>query len=281
MFYIDAHCDSVSGWKHLDFQRLRRTFPDGGVQFAACFARENAYETVNRQLDALDALFVPTVVRPSDVTRLKNSRSFGMLRAIEGGDSLEGRIERVDEFYGRGVRAFGLTWNTPNALHDEGLTDFGREVIARLEKLGMLVDLAHISRAGFWDAMGCVKRPPIVSHACAAALREHRRNLDNAQLRAVAERGGVVGICLYPPFLTEGEGADIECAARHIAWVHRVAGREAVGLGTDFDGVDALPEGIADVCDMPKLFDALRAAGMSAEDVELAAGGNWARILGC
>ncbi|GHV09558.1 peptidase [Clostridia bacterium] len=285
MFYIDAHCDSVSSHRQLDFKRLRRAFPRGGLQFMACFALNDHYTRINCQLDALDALGVQTVTRHSGLAAVRAKGGFGMLRAIEGGECLDGDVRRVDEFRRRGVRCLGLTWNNANALSggaktpDVGLTDFGREVIDRLENRGMLTDLAHISRAGFWDALEVARRPPIVSHACAAALCAHPRNLDDAQLRALAAKGGVIGIALYPDFLSEDCHADIDRVAAHIIHVYRVAGRESVGLGTDFDGIDTLPDGINDVSDMPKLYDALRACGMKSGDADLVMGGNFYRVI--
>ena len=266
MFYIDAHCDSViPAYGHLDFNRMRVT--ESGIQFMACFSPD--FETVIQMLDKLDCCGIPDVLSRADV----GVDGWRVLRSIEGGDCLNGDLSRLDYFYKRGVRAMGLTWNNENPLSggadspEKGLTPLGILAIKRMEELGIAVDLAHISEKGFWDALEVIKKPPIVSHTAANALYPHRRNLTDGQIRAVAARGGVIGICLYPVFLG---CAALETVARHIAHIRNVGGEDCVGIGTDFDGIDSLPDGISGVEDMPKLFEMLD---------EKTIGLNFARVL--
>jgi membrane dipeptidase len=171
------------------------------------------------------------------------------------------------------MRSMGLTWNDENALSGgastpkKGLTALGAEMITRMEDMGIAVDLAHISEQGFSDALETVKNPPIVSHTAAYALHSHRRNLTDEQIRAIAERGGVIGVCLYPEFLG---GTKIDTFLRHIEHIRNMGGSESVGIGTDFDGIDTLPEGITAVEDMQKVLDMLD---------EKVIGLNFARVL--
>ena len=299
MFTIDAHCDTVLHMHdpamaqsppphHLSFDRLPE---GGGLQWMACFPLRGMrpYELVTGLLDTLDAAQaeagLPTVTNAARIKELAGNRSWGVLRSVEGGEALENDLSRMDELYARGVRSVGLTWNHPNALSggsetpDQGLTAFGREVIERMETLGMAVDLAHISAAGFWGAIDMIKRPAAVSHACCAALCEHRRNLNDQQIRALAERGGVMGVCLCSVFLNGTAKADTDDVVKHFMHLRNIGGRECVGLGSDFDGIDVLPSGITGAADIYKLWDALSKAGVPASDIELMAHGNWTRLL--
>jgi len=261
MLYIDAHCDSIEplcpspdggfapvppDWlPQLDVGRLTRV-SESGVQFMAAFSPD--FEAVKCMLDKMDGFEAAlTEVNPN----------WRILRTVEGGDCLEGDLKRLDYLYSRGVRSLGLTWNNPNALSggadtpELGLTPFGAQVIERMEELNMPVDLAHISPMGFFDALKVCKKPPIVSHTAAYELSPHRRNLTDEQIRAAAERGGVIGVCLYPVFLG---GDTLDTVVRHVEHIKNVGGCECVGIGTDFDGIEQLPQGINGVEDMPKLF---------------------------
>lgn len=250
MFYIDAHCDSVApvcSPPQLDIERMRVC--ESGIQFMACFSPD--FDTVKAMLDKLDGF-------EKELTDA--DKNWSILRTVEGGECLENDLKRIDYLYRRGVRSLGLTWNNSNALSggantpELGLTPFGVQVIERMEELGILVDLAHISPKGFFDALNVCKKPPIVSHTAAFALNPHKRNLTDEQIRAVAERGGVIGVCLYPVFLG---GGDIDAVVRHVEHIRNVGGCECVGLGTDFDGIEQLPKGIEGVQGMPKLFERL------------------------
>ena len=133
------------------------------------------------------------------------------LMGVEGGHAIESSIEKLDALYARGVRYMTLTWNNGNEWAGSsmdpgrpgGLTAFGRQVVRRMNELGMLVDVSHVSDATFWDVLGTTTRPVIASHSSCRALASHPRNLTDEQLRAVAKSGGVVGINFYPVFLDD------------------------------------------------------------------------------
>ncbi|MCL1819757.1 MAG: dipeptidase [Oscillospiraceae bacterium] len=265
MLYADAHCDSIAPLYHprqLDAERLGSVCGEG-IQFMAAFSPD--FSGVLSMLDDMDTFEAAVSAYAAD---------WRIVRAVEGGDCLRGDMSRLDTLYERGVRSLGLTWNNKNELSggantpDIGLTAFGAEVIERCEELGILVDLAHISLKGFFDALKVCKKPPIVSHTAAYALHSHKRSLTDGQIRAVAERGGVIGVCLYPDFLG---GDDIDDVVRHIEHIRKVGGRACTGIGTDFDGIERLPKGISGVQDMPKLLERLD---------EQTIGLNFARIVG-
>ena len=192
----------------------------------------------------------------------------------------------LEVFYWQGLRAIGLTWNHRNELadglgvqSDYGLTPFGREVVKRMNTLGMVVDLAHINEAGFWEAMALSTDPVIVSHANAKALCGHRRNMNDAQLDAIRDKGGFIGMCFAPSFLTENPSdAKLEDVIRHIDYICERIGPEHVAFGSDYDGIESTPEGLEDVSCFPKILARLEALGYSAEDRQKIAHGNVVRV---
>jgi membrane dipeptidase len=209
----------------------------------------------------------------------------GML-SMEGAEPLQGDVDLLRLFLRLGVRALGLTWNGRNALADGvddaitggGLTVAGRRVVAEMNRLGMLVDVSHLSEGGFWDVVSECRGPFIASHSNARAICPHRRNLSDAQLCAVAASGGVVGINFCPPFLTATGQAGISDILEHAEHMLSVMGRGHVGLGSDFDGVRQLPEGIMGVEALPALAQAFEKEFGSEVAAELM-GGSFTELL--
>ena len=187
------------------------------------------------------------------------------LLSLEGADPLHGDVELLRLFFRLGVRVMGLTWNGSNALADgvdvaeggRGLTELGRCIVKEMNRLGMLVDVSHLSERSFWDVISVCEGPVIASHSNARAICSHRRNLSDAQLRAVAASGGVVGLNFYPPFLASAGEAGLADILRHAEHMLSVMGRGHVGMGSDFDGVNRLPEGITGVESLPILAGAM------------------------
>ncbi|HWZ59827.1 MAG TPA: dipeptidase [Gemmatimonadaceae bacterium] len=236
-----------------------------------------------------------------DVRRAKASGRIAVFLAVEGGHAIEGSVDCLRAFYERGVRYLTLTWNNGNAwagssigiegTRTEGLTAFGREVIGEMNRLGMLVDVSHASDATVADVLATSTAPVIASHSSARALADHPRNLTDAQLRAIADAGGVINVNFYSRFIDPVYRAAVDAGATelpvtplsvlidHIDHVATVAGLEHVGLGSDFDGMSALPEGVPDVTGLPRIADALLARGYAERDVEGILGGNMLRLL--
>jgi membrane dipeptidase len=201
--------------------------------------------------------------------------------ALEGADTVKD-LDGARRFLQLGVRCFGLTWNFDNALgggclgNGRGLTPLGRDVIALCESQRVAVDLAHASEKTFYDALECSMSPPVVTHACMAAVRPHPRNLSDGQLRALGQRGGVAGVAFYVPFLTGEASCGLEAVVRHILHAVNVAGEDAVGLGSDFDGCGALPQGLEDTEKLPGLIERLPLPDRVREKVAYC---NFARVL--
>lgn len=210
----------------------------------------------------------------------------GFLLGLEGAAPLKGRPELLEPLQAEGLRLLGLTWNHRNAFADgvgvadgAGLTGAGRDLVALAEDLGILLDLAHLGPRGFLEVIAMARRPVVVSHANAFALRPHPRNLTDDQLRSVAARGGLIGVTLYPPFLTEAPRAEIGDVLRHLEHLVRVAGADAVGFGLDYDGIEAAPADLPDITALPRLLAAMDRLGLAEEDRRGILGWNWLRIL--
>jgi membrane dipeptidase len=231
--------------------------------------------TVHEQIDALDRQIAARpglrLVRTgAEVDQCRSDGVLGALLGIEGAHALEGDLDNVAAFARRGVRYIGLLHFSANEAgrpaygrgrrDDEGLTAWGAELVAACEASGVIVDLAHINKRGFLDACRLAKKPPIVSHTGVLGAFEHWRNIDDEQLRAVADRGGVVGVIFCPRFVG-GDG--LEPVVKHLKHIVDVVGEDAAALGSDWDGFIVPTSTLKDPRGLPLLTDALLAAGFS------------------
>ncbi len=206
--------------------------------------------------------------------------------SMEGASPLCGDLKMLDVFYRQGLRAIGLTWNHRNELADGlgvqsnyGLTPFGREVIQRMNQLGMVVDLAHINEAGFWEAMELSTSPVIVSHANVKALCGHRRNMNDQQLDAIKAQNGFIGVCFENSFLNEqASDASLDDLIRHIDYLAERIGPDHIGFGSDYDGIQATPRDLDDVSCFPRVLERLEKLGYSEADRAKIAHGNVLRV---
>ena len=215
---------------------------------------------------------------------LAKDRLSAML-GIEGAHCLEGKVERVDELWERGVRFIGLTHFSNNELAgastplhgNKGLTPLGHQMMEAMGKVGMAVDLAHASPKSIDEIFGHAAVRPFCSHTGVKGATNHWRNLSDAHLKTVADRGGVVGIMFGVPRYLGGKTFDD--VARHIEHAINVMGEDAVGLGSDFDGYIPLPQGMRDVRDLHLLTEALLRRGMPEARVEKVLGKNLTRFF--
>ena len=277
--FVDLHCDTLLRmWQkdcgldaasgHISLDKLCGA--GAGLQCFAAFlpthdsAAEHGvteepwtfFRTLAGIFDRETARF-PERLRPvRSVAEFEENRRAGRVSALltlEDAVCLEGKMERLYALHERGVRMIALTWNYENSLgfpnspdpvlHAKGLKDFGREVVEEMGRLGMAVDVSHLSEGGFWDVAALCGGPFIASHSCARALCEHSRNLTDAQLRALGEHGGVCGVNFYSRFLRQGaEHTGFADILRHMEYIADKAGIEAVALGSDFDGIDCTLE---------------------------------------
>ncbi|MGW9270249.1 membrane dipeptidase [Microbacterium sp. NPDC055599] len=236
----------------------------------------------------------------ADVRAAMAEGRIASLIGIEGGDQLGGSLAVLRQFARLGARYLTLTWSRTIAWADSatdearhgGLTEFGREVVRELNRIGVLVDLSHVAPSTMRDALAITTRPVIVSHSGARALCDHPRNVPDDVLAAIGAQGGVVMVPFVPTFLSqarrdwweaggagEAPAVGVSDAADHLDHVRRVAGAHAVGIGADYDGSDAMPDGLGDVSCYPALFAELRRRGWSEEDLAAAAHENVLRVL--
>lgn len=299
----DAHCDTVGRLgaldlalgcpdteAHLDFPRLRQNVK---LQFMAFFLHQAAPEQAWQDLRRMRRNLQVAMELCGGLELLLNWRQAGLkagaqlVLAVEGLDLLE-CASSAEELYRLGFRSLGLFWNNNNFLGcgadavgdaDCGLTNAGRDFVAYAERRGFLVDLAHASPKSFWQAADVQQKPLFVSHACCQALCAHRRNLSDEQLCSIGASGGWLGITMAPGFLRADGRAALPDLLKHVQHAVNLAGEDAVGFGSDFDGVDKLPQGIAGVQSWPNVAEALLGAGFSSSQTEKLLSGNLLRFL--
>ena len=223
---------------------------------------------------------------PKQLWHNKRQGKKSIMLGIENGLALEGNIRNLRHFANRGVVYMTLCHNGDNDICDSakgsqthgGVSDFGAKVIRQMNKLGLMVDLSHAAESSFYDALQISKMPIVCSHSSCRALCDHPRNLTDDQMRALATKGGVCQITLYPGFLrTDGE-ATIHDAMAHLRHAIDIMGIEHVGLGTDFDG-DGGIRGLADASELINFTRQLLRHHYSEDDIQLIWGGNFLRVM--
>lgn len=218
---------------------------------------------------------------PDDLWRNKFKGIKSVVKGIENGYAIGLDIDNVDRFRSRGVAYMTLCHNGDNDICDShkgnhehnGLSEFGKMVVERMNKVGMMVDLSHASEKSFWDAIECSSKPIICSHSSSRALCDHTRNLSDEQMRALAASGGVAQVCMYSGFLTKDGDATVDDAVRHIMHMIDVMGVSHVGIGSDFDGGGGLP-GLEDASWFMSLTERLISEGLSDDALSLVWGRN-------
>ncbi len=302
---VDLHCDTVLRWAdgkatlgrrgrggHIDLPRLRA----GGVgvqvfalYVAPSFGPDRSYERARSLLRTCrDELRRHTsgaglATSVAQIRRLHRAGKVAAVMSIENSDAIEDDLDRIGAFCRAGVRMMSLTWNPSNRLADGamehrngGLTPFGRRAVRRMQALRIIVDVSHLSEQSFWDVLTMTRGPIIASHSDAAAVQPHPRNLTNAQIRAVAERGGVIGINFYPDFLGE---PSVERAALHVDHMVKQGGVGCVAMGSDFDGIASTPHGLEDASRFPRLSRLLARRGYAPPAIAQVMGGNALRVF--
>ncbi|MBS7651776.1 MAG: dipeptidase [Candidatus Bathyarchaeia archaeon] len=280
---------------HVDIPRLK----EGGVDcqiFAISSARERLPpHALRTALEMLDIFYsecernmeslVPATTYQGIVEAVKDGKIAAIL-SIEGADVIEGSLEVLRCFYRLGVRMVGLVHSLRNPLADGvsdsrtggGLSELGVEVVEELERLGVLIDISHLSEAGFWDLINITRRPIVASHSNCRALCDHPRNLTDEQIRALAERRGVVGLSFVPQFI-HMENASVQSLVDHIDHIVDIVGPRYVGLGSDFDGMPKTPKGLEDASKIPNITRELIRREYPEEEIRMILGENHLRVF--
>ncbi|MDY6820917.1 MAG: dipeptidase [Deferribacterota bacterium] len=310
---VDLHCDTLlnisdnntdiakrNNIGHIDIPRMI----GGGVDiqvFAAWVAPDyypdRSFERTATLIKAFKGTVRSTSVleqayNTSDLKRIKKEGKIAAILAIEAGDALEGKLENLDYFYRQGVRYITLTWNYSNQIADGvsksfkgsnrsngGLTPFGRAVIERMNQLGMLVDVSHLSEESFWDVIKASKSLVIASHSNAWQVCNHERNLKDEQIVAIASKGGVIGVANVAPYLNDSGEATIDDIIKHINYIVDLVGINHVSIGSDFDGTDEVAKDLEDSSYFPNLTRRLIEEGYTLDDVKKIMGENFIRVF--
>lgn len=290
MFICDCHCDTLTelynknaslyeNEQHFDIKR--QIALGGGLQFCAIYVPTEVFryqgglrytlcllDKYNQEIkklheNGIDVLQVRTAEDAGNVLKHKAAT----LLAIEEGGAIDGSLEALRCLYELGVRAMTLTWSNRNDIADgineeatgSGLTLFGKQVVAEMNRLGMLVDVSHISTAGFWSVIETSTKPIIATHSNAKSLCSHPRNLNDEQIKALAQNGGLAGITFAGQFLEENwRNACIESVYKHIDYMLNLIGNDDhIGFGSDFDGISHPPYNIQGVQDYKPLIEYL------------------------
>ena len=290
---------------HIDIPKLKEGRMN--VAFFASFTSGyygDTCKSLSRNLSLINALYFTAKENPDsfrittsvdEIFRAVKDNKIAAVATIEGAYAINesNHIELLKQFHDLGIRVIAPTWNYSNSIgegcnrvygDDEktpsygGLTKLGESVIKEMNKLGILIDVSHLSEETFWDIINITNSPVIASHSGVYNLRNHQRNLKDDQLIAIKKNGGVVGVVLYPGFLSDKERVDVSDFADHIDYIVNLIGIDYVGLGSDFDGAQMLVD-LKDASQMYKITDELISRGYVESDIEKILGKNILRVL--
>ena len=287
MRICDAHADTLYNLvtspgkaNDLTMERLKK----GGVSLQTLAM----YVGPKAPLEEVEALFDRMLDTFEDLKRQGWAQAFDPDEAVDGETrfmlSIEGcevfarGLDVIQRYRDLGVRMAAVTWNHENALGTphcvnatDGLKPYGLEAVKEMQRLKIAVDVSHLNEAGFYDILNKTDVPPMASHSCCRAIRDHSRNLTDRQLRDLFESGGFVGLNFYPSFLGTGP-CTLDTLVDHYDHLLQMGGEGKIGFGSDFDGIETKPEGLDNPEDFPNLLDALRRRGYSETNIESIAG---------
>jgi membrane dipeptidase len=335
---------------HMDLEKVRAG--NLGAEFFAIWVEPSwKGQYAQHAMLLIDSVYQQAAKHPDQMVMAFSTRDIRAARSgkhprlatlmgIEGGHAIENDLGLLRDFYRLGVRYMTLTWSNTNewgdssgditdatVAHHNGLTPFGKQVVHEMNRLGMMVDISHVSDKTFYDTMLASRAPVIASHSSSRVLTDHARNMTDDMLRAVARNGGVVQVNFFSAFIDQkfldaykaqkaerdaavaafeqqyqkahnvaftpyaAEAAlEKEWAAKvprpplsslidHIDHIAKVAGVDHVGLGSDFDGVTSLPQGLDSAADLPKITQALLDRGYTPVQIRKILGGNLMRVF--
>jgi membrane dipeptidase len=341
--------NNLKGKTHSDLARFKQGGVDVQIFSIWCdgtFGAGKGFARANREIDSLYAVIarnpdkIMLVQSPADLEKAVRQKKLGAMIGVEGGHMIEDRLDYLDSLYKRGTRYMTLTWNNStswatsamfesgadstakNDTRKRGLTDFGKQIVQRMNELGMIVDVSHVGEQTFWDAINTTKKPVIASHSCAHSLCPVFRNLKDDQIRAIAKNGGVVHLNFYSGFLDsnffkrnnafitkhkaerdsllklnpEPYFADRRLTEKypdearqlrpplamlldHLDYIVKLVGADHVGMGSDFDGTNSVPQQLDDVTAYPLITEELVKRGYSKKEIKKILGGNFIRVF--
>lgn len=284
MRIIDTHCDALykmQAAKRINFRRSRslqtnlNRLQAGNVkvQFFAIFLPPNtpsdkAWQKTLEQIDLFRSEIIGEnkemvhIKKWNQIKKLK-SREIGAVLALEGAESFGNDLNKLKKLHNFGVLSVGLTWNVANLCADgvgevrgAGLTSLGKQVVEQNDEHRVLTDVSHISEKGFWDV---IERSayPFASHSNAKKICNHPRNLNDEQIEALIEKNAQIHLVFYPPFVKDGHEATIDHLIEHIDHICSLGGKNNIGFGSDYDGIDRTVAGLEDASKYENLINEL------------------------
>ena len=224
-----------------------------------------------------------------DLEYVLNNKKIGIVLSIENGRGIDNSLQNVDWFYENGIRIMGLTWNEDNLIgcgalteNDTGLTEFGKEYVRKLEEKNILIDVSHSSEKTFWDTINNSNKTIIATHSNVYNICRHPRNLKDDQIKEIAKRDGIIGICYANKFLNENKDiASVIDVVKHMEYIIKLVGEDFVGLGSDFDGLsdEYKMQDINKVSEIHLIEELLKSKKYSQKTIDKIMGENWIRVL--
>ncbi|HEX6705933.1 MAG TPA: dipeptidase [Albitalea sp.] len=303
----------IAKWERAVFEDMRRA----GLAAANCTVSvwEDFRATVHniaqmKQLIRENADLLRLVRSTDDILAARREGRTGVVLGFQNAHAFEDHLGHVEAFHDMGVRVVQLCYNTQNLIgtgcyeRDGGLSDYGREVVAEMNRLGMLIDLSHVGARTSEETILASRQPVAYTHCLPAGLKAHPRNKSDEQLRFIAEHGGFVGVTMFPPFLKRGTGATVDDYVEALDYVIQRVGEDGVGIGTDHTqghgsaffewlthdkgrhrrltdfGSVVNPEGIRTIGELPNLTAAMERAGWKPSRIRKVIGDNWLRLFG-
>ena len=250
---------------------------------------ESLLDQIKRGIEKVD--YVKICKSYDEFLQNKSQNIISAFLTLEDGRSVNGDLKRLDHFYEKGIRLITLTWNNENCIGfpnskdpdimNKGLKPFGIELIERMNQLGVIIDVSHLSDGGFYDVAKYSKKPFTASHSNSRILSPHTRNMTDDMIKVLADKGGIMGLNLGPEFLNEditNKNSTVALMVKHLNHQKNIGGIEVLALGSDFDGVFGNME--INGCDKYYLlFDALKKDGWTEQEIEMLAYKNAERFL--
>lgn len=287
MTVCDLHCDTASklfdNKLELDFDFLSK------IQFFAVFISPKYYSCPKKRcFDVINYMYNEFLKNNDKIKFCKSisdlhDKKVNAFLSIEGGEAITD-LNDLETFYDLGVRMMTLTWNNDNHIasangSSRGLSDFGKKLILKMNDIGMIIDLSHSGEKTFFDVCKISKKPVILSHSNSYSICRHQRNISDRQFYEIKRLNGLTGINFYPPFLSENKSADIYDIVSHIEYFLSLGGENNIGIGSDFDGIDSIANGINSAKDIYKIFNLLSSRGVSDEVIKKIAYKNILRVM--
>lgn len=314
---VDLHCDTIMALyadkeKRLldnDLQIDVNKLIKGGylAQVFAMFVflkdNPNPFKTCNEMIDVfyheleINKNKINVALNYDELINNQNNGLVSAILSIEEGAVVEGSIEKLVHFYNRGVRMICLNWNFINGIghpnfkfidgkpdfanpnKEDGLTPFGIKMVKKMEELGMIIDVSHLSDKGFWDVYENTTKPFIASHSNARSIWNHTRNLDDDMIKAIASRNGVIGLNFCSNFLSADDNkSHISDIVKHALHIIEVGGIDVLSFGTDFDGISRNTE-VDNASEMQVFYEEFKKVGLSDDDIEKIFYRNFLRVF--